>query len=62
MEAMTTIGRITRTKEGILYEAPNWSKFVSFGLDRQHRAGGYAFREAAKEQDKHLNMASSAPS
>ena len=29
-----------------------WIRRVEFGHDKNHRAGGYAFREAAQEQHK----------
>lgn len=30
---------------------PIWSKRVEFDIDERHRAGGHAFREAAREQE-----------
>jgi hypothetical protein len=29
-----------------------WSRFVAFGHDERHRAGGAAFVDAAREQDE----------
>ena len=29
-----------------------WTRLVYFGKDRQHRAGGPAFQEAAREQER----------
>ncbi len=31
-----------------------WEKTVRFGRDENHRAGGYAFRDAASEQERNL--------
>ena len=46
--------KTTRSKDGVLYEAPGWHKFIPFGQDRKHRSGGPAFREAAKEQERRI--------
>lgn len=44
-------------EEGVLYWAPNWSLFIPFGRDKDHRAGGPTFRSAAQEQERRADQA-----
>lgn len=47
----------TIRKNGVHYTVSNggvlvWERIVHFGTDKLHRPGGFAFREAAREQDR----------
>lgn len=56
---------IERTDAGVFYlvlvnNQIVWSKYVAFGQDKAHRAGGSAFVAAAREQDEENDRQTSA--
>ena len=59
MAAMKIITEVQR--KGVFYQAGNWKLFVAFGKDKRHRAGGPAFQEATREQERRGKAVLAAP-